>query len=50
MMAHSARFRYQWFAGAALLFLVLDTLISFRRSRMLSRYNLFGEEKPQDED
>ena len=42
--------RYQWFAGAALLFLVLDTLISFRRSRMLSRYNLFGEEKPQDED
>ncbi len=42
--------RYQWFAGAALLLLVLDTLLGFRRSRLLSRYNLFGEEKPLEED
>ena len=28
--------RYQWFAGAALLLLVLDTLLGYRRSRLLS--------------
>ncbi len=42
--------RYQWFAGAALLLLVLDTVLGFRRSRLMSRYNLFGEEKPEEED
>lgn len=42
--------RYQWFAGAALLLLVLDTLLGYRRSRLLSRYNLFDEEKPEEED
>lgn len=42
--------RYPWFAGAALLLLVLDTLLGYRRSRLLSRYNLFDEEKPEEED
>ena len=42
--------RYQWFAGAALLFLVLEVLIGYRRSRLSSRYNIFGEEKAIDED
>ena len=43
--------RYQWFAAIALLLLVLDILIGYRRSRIMSRYNLFGEqERPKDED
>lgn len=42
--------RFQWFAALALLLLVIDTLSGYRRSRLLSRYNLFDEEKPQEED
>lgn len=42
--------RYQWFAATALLLLVLDVLLGYRRSRLLSRYNLFGEEKPEEEE
>ena len=42
--------RYQWCAGAALLFLILEVLIGYRRSRLGSRYNIFGEEKAIDED
>ncbi|MDD4820627.1 MAG: VWA domain-containing protein [Flavobacteriales bacterium] len=42
--------RYQWFAGAALLFMIADILMGYRRNRWMSRYNLFGEERPEDED
>jgi Ca-activated chloride channel family protein len=37
--------QYQYFVGLALLFLLLDFMISERRSEMLARIDLFGESK-----
>jgi Ca-activated chloride channel family protein len=40
--------QYQYFAGLALLFLLLDFMISERRSELLARLDLFGERGKRD--
>lgn len=37
--------RFQWFISAALLFLLLDTFLSERKSKLYKRLDLFGEKK-----
>ncbi|MCW3071497.1 MAG: hypothetical protein JWO44_1387 [Bacteroidetes bacterium] len=37
--------RFQWFIAAALLFLLIETLLSERKSKLYQRLNLFGEKK-----
>ena len=37
--------QFQWFIGIALLFLLLEFLVSERKSKWLAKLNLFGEEK-----
>lgn len=37
--------QFQWFVGAALLLIVIDMFISFRKTPWLRKLNLFGEKK-----
>lgn len=37
--------RFQWFISAALLFLLIETVLSERKSKLYQRLNLFGDEK-----
>jgi Ca-activated chloride channel family protein len=37
--------RFQWFIAAALLFLLIDTFLTERKSKFLQRIDLFGEKK-----
>jgi Ca-activated chloride channel family protein len=40
--------RFQWFIAAALLFLLADSLLSERKSRLYERLDLFGEKKNEN--